>query len=78
MLVLSVIDVFNMFNEVYMMTGGGPDFSTYTMSMYIYNYAFGSFSDMGRAAVASWMLFLLVGIVTLIQFIIKKKAVYEA
>ena len=76
--VMLFIDVFNMFNEVYMMTGGGPDFSTYTMSMYIYNYAFGSFSDMGRAAVASCMLFLLVGIVTLIQFIIKKKAVYEA
>ena len=75
--VMLFIDVFNMFNEVYMMTGGGPDFSTYTMSMYIYNYAFGSFADMGRAAVASWILFLLIGIVTLIEFKIKKKAVYE-
>lgn len=76
-IVMLFIDVFNMFNEVYMMTGGGPDFSTYTMSMYIYNYAFGSFADMGRAAVASWILFLLIGIVTLIEFKIKKKAVYE-
>ena len=76
-IVMLFIDVFNMFNEVYMMTGGGPDFSTYTMSMYIYNYAFGAFADMGRAAVASWILFLLIGIVTLIEFKIKKKAVYE-
>ena len=70
------IDVFNMFNEVYIMTSGGPDYSTYTLSMYIYFYAFRQF-DMGRAAVASWILFGFVGIVTIIQFIIKKKVVYE-
>ena len=74
--VMLFIDVFNMFNEVYIMTSGGPDYSTYTLSMYIYFYAFNQF-DMGRAAVASWILFAFVGIVTAIQFIIKKKVVYE-
>ena len=74
--VMLFIDVFNMFNEVYIMTSGGPDYSTYTLSMYIYFYAFRQF-DMGRAAVASWILFGFVGIVTIIQFIIKKKVVYE-
>lgn len=74
--VMLFIDVFNMFNEVYIMTSGGPDYTTYTLSMYIYFYAFNQF-DMGRAAVASWILFMFVGIVTLIQFIIKKKVVYE-
>ena len=74
--VMLFIDVFNMFNEVYIMTSGGPDYSTYTLSMYIYFYAFNQF-DMGRAAVASWILFSFVGIVTAIQFIIKKKVVYE-
>lgn len=74
--VMLFIDVFNMFNEVYIMTSGGPDYSTYTLSMYIYSYAFENY-DMGRAAVASWILFLFVGIVTAIQFIIKKKVVYE-
>ena len=67
--VMLFIDVFNMFNEVYIMTQGGPDYSTYTLSMYIYFYAFRQF-DMGRAAVASWILFGFVGIVTAIQFII--------
>ena len=76
-IVMLFIDVFNLFSEAYMMTGGGPDFSTYTMSLYIYNYAFGSFSDIGRAALASWVLFLFVGIVTLIQFWFKKKVVHE-
>ena len=70
------IDIFNMFNEVFIMTAGGPDYSTYTLSMYIYFYAFKEF-DMGRAAVASWVLFALVGIVTVVQFKLKKKVVFE-
>ena len=74
--VMLFIDVFNMFNEVYIMTAGGPNYSTYTLSMYIYFYAFTEF-DMGRAAVASWILFALVGVVTLIQFKVKKRLVYE-
>lgn len=74
--VMLFIDAFNMFNEVYIMTQGGPDYATYTLSMYIYFYAFQQF-DMGRAAVASWTLFTLVAIVTVIQFAFKKKVVYE-
>lgn len=74
--VMLFIDIFNMFNEVFIMTAGGPDYSTYTLSMYIYFYAFRDF-DMGRAAVASWVLFALVGIVTVIQFKLKKKVVFE-
>lgn len=74
--VMLFIDIFNMFNEVYIMTQGGPDYSTYTLSMYIYFYAFNQF-DMGRAAAASWVLFGLVGIVTLVQFKVKKRLVIE-
>lgn len=74
--VMLFIDIFNMFNEVFIMTAGGPDYTTYTLSMYIYFYAFREF-NMGRAAVASWVLFALVGIVTVIQFKLKKKVVFE-
>lgn len=76
-IVMLFIDVFNMFNEVYIMTSGGPDYSTYTLPMYIYYYAFGPSADMGRACVGSWILFALIGIVTAIQFKFKKKVVYE-
>lgn len=31
--VMLFIDIFNMFNEVFIMTAGGPDYSTYTLSM---------------------------------------------
>ncbi|OCT15098.1 sugar ABC transporter permease [Paenibacillus pectinilyticus] len=65
---------FNMFNEPYILTKGGPDFSTYTLSMYIYQYAFQSFK-LGPASVASWVLFILIGIVTLIQFSFQRKMV---
>ncbi|HMM00048.1 MAG TPA: sugar ABC transporter permease [Bacilli bacterium] len=75
-MVMLCIDVFNIFNEVYIMTGGGPDYSTYTLSMYIYFQAFSEF-DMGKASVASWVLFIFVGFVTLIQFKFKKKVVFE-
>ena len=74
--VMLFIDIFNMFNEVYIMTAGGPDYSTYTLSMYIYFYAFTEF-NMGRAAVGSWVLFTLVAIVTVIQFKVKKRLVIE-
>lgn len=74
--VMLFIDVFNMFNEVYIMTAGGPDYSTYTLAMYIHFYAFNQF-DMGRAAAASWVLFALIGCVTLIQFKVKKRLVHE-
>ena len=42
--VMLFIDAFNMFNEVYIITGGGPDNSTITLSMYIYFYAFEEFN----------------------------------
>lgn len=75
-IVMLFIDIFNMFNEVYVMTGGGPDYSTYTMSMYIYNQAFSEF-NMGTAAVASWVLFFIIGIITIVQTILKRKWVHE-
>ncbi|MDR0832328.1 MAG: sugar ABC transporter permease [Bacillales bacterium] len=74
--VMLFIDIFNIFNEVYIMTGGGPDYSTYTLSMYIHFQAFSEF-DMGRASVASWVLFALVGTVTAIQFFVKRRMKVE-
>lgn len=76
--VMMFIDIFNMFSEVYILTpNGGEGNSTYTIAMFIYEYAFGVDGNMGIAAVGSWTLFALVGIVTVIQFIFKKKADIE-
>ncbi len=68
----------NVFNEPFILTGGGPDFMTYTLSMYVYHYAFQSFKY-GPAAVASTVLFIILAAVTLIQFGLQRKLVnYDA
>ena len=73
--VMLMIDVFNMFSEAFILTRGGPVFSTYTLIMYIYNQAF-QFFRMGEAAVASLVLILLAGSVSAIQFLLSKRFVH--
>ncbi len=51
-LVTSTISALGIFNEAFMLTSGGPLNSSYTMMLYLYNYAF-RFSKMGYAAVVS-------------------------
>lgn len=72
--VMLMIDAFNMFDLAYIMTRGGPMFSTYSLVMYIYNQAFQYF-DLGSASVASIVLVLFAGSVSAIQFIVSKRVV---
>ena len=53
------------FDAAYIMTRGGPDGATTTLSYYIYNHAF-HFSNMGYAAAIAVVLFVIVLIVTLL------------
>lgn len=55
------------FEAAYMMTGGGPAGSTTTMAYYIYQNAFTWF-QMGLAATLSWILFIIVMVVTLLSW----------
>ena len=66
MLVLSVIDVFNMFDNVQIMTGGGPSGATETMVLYAYDQAY-TFLNYGYAITLSCLTFLCVFILTAIQ-----------
>lgn len=68
------IGVFNMFNEPYILTEGGPVFSTYTLNMFIYDYSF-KYMRLGPAAVASWVLFLMMGVTTFLQFRVSERKV---
>ncbi len=75
--VMLVIDVFNMFGEAYVLTRGGPVYSTYTLMMYIYNEGMHYF-NLGKASVASIVLILLAGSISAIQFYLSRKWVnYE-
>ncbi|HXI93287.1 MAG TPA: sugar ABC transporter permease, partial [Blastocatellia bacterium] len=49
--------------QIFILTGGGPGFSTETVSLYIYRTAF-RFSDFGYAAAMSFVLLVLTNIVS--------------
>ncbi|MCD6406184.1 MAG: sugar ABC transporter permease, partial [Planctomycetes bacterium] len=55
------------FQQAYVMTGGGPQGATTTLSYYIFNNAYTWF-NMGKAAAIAWFLFIVVFAVTLINW----------
>jgi len=74
-LVITLINSFQVFEQTYVLTKGGPANSTLTMSYYIYQNAF-QFFQMGKAAALSYVLFALVFGVTLMQFRVQKRWVF--
>ena len=71
-LFVSIAGAFKAFDIPLSLTGGGPANSTQTIALNIYNDAFGSFK-MGYGSAKSIILFLLVGIIALIQLKITRK-----
>jgi len=55
------------FDSVYLMTQGGPGYSTYTNAFYLYSQAFRYF-HYGYAAAYAWVLFAVIAVVTFLQF----------
>lgn len=71
-LVMAIINSFQVFEQAFIMTRGGPYFSTTTAVLYIYNTGF-KFHEMGYASALAWILFICIFFVTLIQFIVQKR-----
>jgi multiple sugar transport system permease protein len=65
-IIISIISSFQVFDQVYVMTRGGPLFSTETIVYFIYDIGFGDY-DMGYASSASWLLFVVILLITLVQ-----------
>lgn len=63
--IIAVIASLQIFDQVYVMTGGGPLFHTETLVTYIYNLGFQQYRS-GYASVA-WILFLLIMIISALQ-----------
>lgn len=74
-LIMQMVNAFQEFNGPFLITGKGPLNATYLSSMFIYDYAFKYF-NMGYASAASWVLFLLIMLVTFILFGTQKFWVY--
>ncbi len=65
---MGIIGCFQVFDQIYVMTKGGPLGATTTISYLIYDWAFGGTNiRMGRAAAASFILAMMIGLVTYIQ-----------
>ncbi|HUV04993.1 MAG TPA: sugar ABC transporter permease [Armatimonadota bacterium] len=74
-LIMGVIASFQVFTQVYIMTGGGPANSTLFYVLYLFNNGF-RFFKMGYASALAWVLFVIIMGVTLIQFKLARRWVY--
>ncbi len=76
-LITTIISSFQVFDQAFVMTKGGPVKASYTLVYHIYQNAFVDFK-MGRACAASMLLFVIILIITLIQMYGSKRWVnYE-
>lgn len=70
--IMLIIEVFNLFEAIYVMTEGRPGGTTNTLLYYIYTEAFRCYR-MGYASSVAWVLFVILFVITLIQFIMRRK-----
>lgn len=73
-LVTSIINSFQVFTYIYVMTQGGPLHSTEVLVYHIYKNAW-EYYRMGYASAIAWVLFILIMAVTIIQFTYFKKRI---
>jgi len=71
-IVLSLINGFQVFDQVYVMTGGGPNNSSQVLVQQVYDLTF-RYGQAGMASALSLLLFLVIMLVTLVQFYGQKK-----
>jgi multiple sugar transport system permease protein len=69
--ILTTISSFQVFDSAYVMTSGGPFYATTTLVLYAYQQAFNQFS-VGYAGAITFVLFLIILLVSLIQRVILK------
>lgn len=72
LVVTSIIQSFQIFAEVNIITQGGPGRSSLTTVMHIYEEGFQMF-NMGYASAVSWLFFLLILAITVVQWVAQKK-----
>ena len=77
-LVLQTIGAFQAFTPAFIVSGGsgGPSDSTLFYTLYLYQRAFGSF-EMGYAAALAWVLLLIIGVLTGLNFLLRRYWVYS-
>jgi len=73
--IMSFINTFQTFDSVYILTQGGPQNTTNLLVYWLYQNAF-EFYNMGKASAIAYVLFLIILVITLIQWHFRKKWVF--
>ncbi len=58
-LVIGLIGALQIFANVYVLTGGGPNYASYMYNLYLYNNAF-TYFKLGLASAQAWILFVII------------------
>lgn len=74
--IISIINSFQVFPQVWVMTEGGPAGATTVIVERVVKHAF-SYGEMGYAATISWVLFALVFAVTVIQLQVQRRSAFD-
>jgi multiple sugar transport system permease protein len=74
-LIMGIIGGLQVFNQPYILTQGGPNYSTYTFVMHLFAYAFQYF-QVGYGAALAWILFLITLLLSMVVIRTTKYWVY--
>lgn len=82
-LILTFIQAFQAFDEIYVMTGGmqdvttvgGPNDASLVLMVYLYRQGF-AFLHMGYASAIAWVLFIILFAITVLQLVLQRKWVH--
>lgn len=75
LLITQFISSFQVFGLIYVMTQGGPANATNVYIHYLYQNAF-AFGRLGYASAMAWVLFVIIGLITLVQWQLQKRWVF--
>ncbi len=74
-LIITTISSFQVFDLIYLMTQGGPDGATDVLVYWLYKNSFEYF-EIGRASATAYVLFVIIAILSLLQWFARKNWVY--
>lgn len=75
MLIMGLIGALQVFEQIMIMTGGGPMRATYVVYMYMYDYAF-RYGEMGYASAVGYIMAIIIFILTIINMKVSGKFVH--
>ncbi len=75
MLIMGLIGALQVFEQIMIMTGGGPMRATYVVYIYMYDYAF-RYSEMGYASAVGYIMAIIIFVLTVVNMKVSGKFVH--